>query len=153
MRPSYCRLMWCLSVMCKVVTLVNSKWDIWSCAWLQIQHHPYNKIIWFGTISFSLRTIRVFPNRCINLGGYWQLITMLHPCGFQEFADQSSLEKLKSTIIRCIDINAQELRHWFFLWSLPIINGTILLERIHYITNIKIVNVPKRDNHSHIPHN
>ena len=32
-------------------------------------------------------------------------ITILHPCGFQDFVDQSSLTKLKSTIIQCLDMN------------------------------------------------
>ena len=40
-----------------------------------------------------------------------QLLMSSHTCGFQDFADQSSLTKLKCTIIQCIDINALELRH------------------------------------------
>ena len=129
-------LMLYLGVMCIPVTLVNRKRYIWSCVWCQIQHHPYNRSIWIGPIFLRLRTIRVCYKRCINLGGCWQPITMLHPCDLQYFLDQYSLIKLKSTIIQCIDINYQELRHWLSLWLFPIVTGTILLERLHYIINI-----------------
>ena len=60
----------------------------------------------------------------------WKPIKILHPCGFQDFLDQSSLTKLKSTIIQYLDINAQELRHWFSLWVFPIVPRTILIENL-----------------------
>ena len=109
----------------------------------QIQNHPYNISIWVGPISLSLITICVCSKRSLNLGGCWQPNKMLHLCGFQDFADQSSLTKLKSTIIPCLNINAQELRHWLSLWVFPNITGTILLERIHDIINIRFWNWPK----------
>ena len=124
--------------MCKPGPLVNIKGYICSCVWCQIQNHPCNKIIWFGPISLSPRTIRVCSKRCINLGGCCKTIIMLHTCGFQDFAYQSSLTKLKSTIMQCLDINAQELRHWLSLWVFPIITGAILLKRLHYIINIRL---------------
>ena len=135
--------MWCLGVMCKPSTLVNRKGYIWSCVWCQIQHHPYNKIIWVGKISLSLRTISVCSKRCLNLGGCWQPITMIRPCGFQDFADQSSLKKIKSTIIQCLDIYSQELRHRFPLWVFPIVTGYLLLEILHYIIYIRLWTFPK----------
>ena len=141
--PLHRCLVWCLGVMCKSGTLVNRKGDIWSCVWCQIQHHPYNRSLWVGPISLRIRVISVCYKRCLNLGGCSQLIRMLHPCGFQDFSDQSSFTKLISTIIQCLDINAQELKHWLFLWVFPIVTGTILLERLHYIINIILLTFPK----------
>ena len=144
-------LVWCLGVMCKPGTLVNSKGYIWFCVWCQIQHHPYTRSILVGTIYLSLRTIRVCSKRCLNLRGCWQPITMLNLCGFQDFAYQYSLTKMKSTIIQCLDINAQELRYRFSLLVLPIITGTILLQRLHYITNLRLWTCPK-DTIIHVYH-
>ena len=129
--------------MCKPGTLVNSKVDIGYCVWCQIQQHPYNGSIWVGPISLSLRSICVYPKRCLTFWVCWKPIKMLHTCIFQEFADQSSLKKLKSTIIQCIDINDQEPRHWFSLWVLQIVAGNILIERLHYIINIILWTFPK----------
>ena len=113
--------------------LFNSKYNI----------IPINRSIWVGPISLSLRTICGCSKRCLNIGGCWKPIRMLHPCGLQDFSDQYSLTKLKSTIIQCLDINAQELIHWFSLWLFPIITGTILLERLHYIINLIFWTCPK----------
>ena len=137
------RLIWCIGVMYKPVALVNRKGHMWSCVWFHIQHHTYKRSIWVGLISISLRTITVCPKRCLNFGGCWKSITMFHPFGFQDFADQSSLKELKSTIIQCLDINTQELRHWLYLWVSPIVTRTILLEIIHYIINIRLWTCPE----------
>ena len=136
--PLHIHIMWCLGVMCKPVTLVNSKGCILLCVWFQIQHHPYNRSIWIGTIYLSLITIRVFTNSCLNISGCWKPIKIIPPCRFQEFGDQYIFLKPKSNIIQCIDINSQELIQWFSLWVFPILTGTILLERIYYIINIRL---------------
>ena len=123
---------------------MNNKVNIWSCVWCQIKYPPHNRIIWFGLISISLRTILVCPKMCSNLGWCCQTITLLHPCNLQDFWDQFSLIKLKSTIIQCIDINALELRNWLSLWVLPIVTGSIVFERIHYVINIRLWMFPEQ---------
>ena len=136
--------MWFLGVMCKPGTLVNSKEYIWSWVLCKIQHHSYNRSILVVTIYISLRTIRISSNMCLNLGGCWQHIKILHPYGLQDFTDQCSLKKLKSTIIQCLDINDQELGHWLHLWVFPIATRTILLEITNSIINIRLWTCPKQ---------
>ena len=55
------------------------------------------------------------PRGASTLLGVGNPLQIINPCGFQYFADQSSLTKLKSTIIQCIDINPQELKQLFYL--------------------------------------
>ena len=141
--PLHSWLVWYLGVMCKTGTLVNIKGYIWYCVWWQIHHHYHNISIWVGPISLSHITICFCSKRCCNLGGCWQTTAMLHPCGLQDFADQSRLTKLKSTIIQCLYINDQELSHWFSLSVFPIIFETIFLERILYIINIRLLTCSK----------
>ena len=136
--------MWLPGVMIKSVTIINLKGSICFCVWCQIQHHPHEKIIRVGTFSLSLRTIVIFTKRCLNIGGCWQITTMIHPCGFQYFEDKSSLIKLKSTTILCIVFDAWELIHWLSLWVFSITTGKIPIERLHYFINIVLWIFPKQ---------
>ena len=83
-----------------------------------------------------IRTILIFPKRCLNIGGCWKPLKIMHPYGFQNFADKSSLKKLKPNIIQCFYINASELIHWLFVWAFPIVTGSTLLEWLHNVINI-----------------
>ena len=47
----------------------------------------------------SIRTILICSNRCLNHGGCWKIITIIHPCCFQNFVNLSSLINLKFTMI------------------------------------------------------
>ena len=65
--PLHCIIMWCLSIMGKICTLMNIKVNIWSFDWLQIHNNTYKRSTQVRIISPSLRTIIIFPNKCFNL--------------------------------------------------------------------------------------
>ena len=72
---------------------------------------PITEAYELGQSLLASEPLLSVPRGDSTLVGVGNPLKMLHPCGLQEFVDQSSLTKMKSTIIQCLDINSQELRN------------------------------------------